>query len=279
MDIAVRLIAPKMSDALGQPVVIDNRPGAGGNIATELVAKSPADGYTLLTNGAPAAISRTLYARLGYDLLKDLEAVVLIASVPQFLVVHPSVPVKSVKDFVAMAKARRGELSYATTGSGSTPHLSAEMLRLQTGIQILHVPYRGSPQALADLIAGNVSFMFANVLSVRPHVQSGRLRALAITSAQRSPISPEVPTMAETYGGFTSGSWYALYAPTGTPQVAVMRLHDAVSTALQTPAIREKLIAQGAEILPGSPQEAAAFTRAEVAKWGKVVKASGARVN
>ena len=279
MDIAVRLIAPKMGEALGQSIIIDNRPGAGGNLAAELVARAPADGYTLLTNGAPAAISQTLYSKLGYDLLKDLDAIALIASVPQFMTVHPSLPVKTTRDFVAMAKSRRDELTYATTGSGSTPHLSAEMLRLHAGIQILHVPYRGSPQALTDLVAGNVSLMFANLLSVLPHMHSGRLRALAITSAKRSAITPAVPTVAETYPGYESGSWYALYAPAGTPKEAVQRLHEAASRALQSPEIREKFAAQGAELLPGTVQDAAAYTRAEVVKWGKVVKASGARVD
>jgi tripartite-type tricarboxylate transporter receptor subunit TctC len=279
MDIAVRLIAPKMGEALGQSVIIDNRPGAGGNLAAELVARAPADGYTLLTNGAPAAISQTLYSKLGYDLLKDLEAVALIASVPQLMVVHPSLPVKTVKDFVAMAITRHGELTYATTGSGSTPHLSAEMLKLQSGIRILHVPYRGSPQALTDLVAGNVSLMFANLLSVLPYMQSNRLRALAITSAKRSPITPSVPTVAETYAGFESGSWYGLYVPAGTPREVVTRLHEAASRALQAPEVRDKFVAQGAELLSGSPQDAAAYTRAEVVKWGKVVKASGARAD
>src|SRR5688572_23338477 len=174
VDIAVRLISPRMSEALGQQIVIDNRPGAGGNIGAELGARAPADGYTLFAGGAPAAISQTLYSKLGYDLLKDFETVALVASVPNVVVVHPSLPAKNVKDLVAIARARRGELSYASTGSGSTPHLIAEMLRMQAGIQILHVPYKGTPQAVTDLISGNVTFMFANILSVLPHTQSGR---------------------------------------------------------------------------------------------------------
>ena len=279
VDIAVRLIGPKMGDALGQSIIVDNRPGAGGNIAAELGARAPADGYTLLANGAPAAIAQTLYSKLSYDLLKDFEAVALVASVSQLLVVHPSLPAKTLKDFVTIANVRRGELTYATTGSGSTPHLTAEMLKMQTGIQILHVPYRGTPPALTDLIAGNVTFMFANILSVLPQVQNGRLRALAITSAKRSAITPNLPTVAETYPGFESGSWYALFAPSGTPKEAVTRLHDALTRAMQAPEVRDKFIAQGAEPLSGTPQDAAAYTRAEVAKWGKVVKASGARVD
>ena len=279
VDIAMRLVGPKMGETLGQSIVVDNRPGAGGNIASELAARAPADGYTLLANGAPAAISQTLYTKLAYDLLKDFEAVALIASVSQLLVIHPSLPAKSVKDLVAFAKNRRDELTYATTGSGSTPHLTTEMFKMRSGIQILHVPYKGTPPALNDLIAGNVSFMFANILTVMPHVNSGRLRALAITSAKRSAIAPQLPTVAETYPGFESGTWFALFAPTGTPKEAMARIHDAVTRALQAPEVRDKFIAQGAELLPATQQDAAAFTRAEVVKWSKVVKASGARVD
>ena len=279
VDIAVRLIAPKMSETLGQSLIVDNRAGAGGNIAAELGARAPADGYTLFAGGAPAAISQSLYAKLAYDLLKDFDPVALIGTVSTLLVVHPSLPTKNIKDFVAIANSRRGELTYATTGAGSTPHLTAEMLRLQTGIQILHVPYKGTPPALNDLIAGNVSFMFANILSVLPHVNSGRLRALAITSAKRSAIVPSLPTVAESYPGFESGSWYALFAPAGTPKDAVARVNEAVNRAMQAPEVRDKFIAQGAEPLTGTPQDAAAYTRAEVTKWAKVVKASGARVD
>ena len=279
VDIAIRLIAPKMADALGQQVVVDNRPGAGGNIGAELAARAPADGYTLFAGGAPAAISYTLYSKLSYDVLKDFEAVALVASVPNVLVVHPSLPAKNVKELVAIARARRGELSYASTGSGSSPHLIAEMLRMQSGIQMLHVPYKGTPPALTDLLAGNVTLMFANILSVLPQAQSGRLRALAITSAKRSPIAPNVPTVAETYAGFASGTWYGLMAPANTPREIITRLNDVVTRVMQLPDIRDKFLAQGAEPLSGTPQDAAAFMRAEVAKWGKVVKASGARAD
>ncbi len=279
IDIAVRLVGPKMSETLGQSIIVDNRAGAGGNIASELAARAPADGYTLLANGAPAAISQTLYSKLAYDLLKDFEAVALIASVSQLLVIHPSLPAKTLNDFVTIARSRRGELTFATTGSGSTPHLTVEMFKMRTGIQILHVPYKGTPPALNDLIAGNVSFMFANILTVMPHMNSGRLRALAITSAKRSAIAPQLPTVAETYPGFESGTWFALFAPTGTPKEAVTRIHEAVTRATQAAEVRDKFIAQGAEMLSGTPQDAAAYTRAEVTKWSKVVKASGARVD
>ena len=279
MDIAVRLVVPKMGEVLGQQIIIDNRPGAGGNLAAEMTAKAPADGYTLLTSGAPAAIAQSLYPKLGYDLLRDLEAVALIASAAQLLVVHPSLPAKTLKALVAFGKGARSELTYATTGAGSTPHLSAEMFRMQSGIRILHVPYRGTPPAMTDLVAGNVTFMFANLLSVIPQVQQGRLRAIAITSTRRSPITPDVPCVAETYPGFESGSWYALFTPAGTSRDTITRLHDAVSKALQSEDVRSKMLAQGAELLTGSQQDAQAYTRAETVKWARVVKASGAKAD
>jgi tripartite-type tricarboxylate transporter receptor subunit TctC len=278
VDIAVRLVAPKLTEALGQQFVADNRPGAGGNIGAELAARAAADGYTLLAAGAPAAISQTLYPTLRYDLLKDFEAIALVASVPSILVVHPSLPARSVRELIALARSKPGELTYASTGNGSTPHLTAEMLKMHSDIQIVHVPYKGTPAAVTDLVSGNVNFMFANSLSVLPHVQSGRLRALAISSAKRSPLSPNLPTVAETYPGFESGTWYSFVAPSGTPQDIIARLNGVVVQALQMPDVRERFQAQGADLLSGTAQEAGAFIRSEVAKWGKVVKASGARV-
>lgn len=279
IDIAFRLIAPKLAETLGQSVVVDNRPGAGGNIGAELVARAPADGYTLLGGGAPQAISQTLYSKLSYDLLKDFDAIALVASVPQLFVVHPSLPARSVKEFVALAKASKEPLNYASTGNGSSPHLIAEMLKLKAAIRMEHIPYKGTPQATADVMAGQVTFMSANVLSVLPQVESGRLRALAITSAKRSAVAPNVPAVAETYPGFEAGTWYALWAPAGTRREVIDHAHAAIVRAMQLPEISKKILALGAEPLTGTPQDAAAFTRSEIAKWGNVVKASGARVD
>ena len=278
VDITTRLVIPKLSDAFAQQFIADNRPGAAGNIGAELAARAPADGYTLLSAGAPSAISQSLYPKLNYNLIKDFEPVAFMASVPFILVVHPSLPAKNVKELVSLARGKRGALTYASTGSGSTPHLTAEILKGLTGIEIVHVPYKGTPPAVTDLISGNVTFMFANSLSVLPHVQSGRLRALAVTSAKRSATTPNLPTLAETYPGFESATWFALFAPAGTPREIVTRLNAAVNKAVQMPDVREKFSAQGAETLTGTPEQLAAYVRAEVAKWAKVVKASGAKV-
>jgi tripartite-type tricarboxylate transporter receptor subunit TctC len=278
VDITTRLVIPKLSEAFGQQFIADNRPGAAGNIGAEIAARAPNDGYTLLAGGAPQAISQTLYPKLGYSLVRDFDPVAFMASVPFMLVVHPSLPVKTVKDLVALARAKRGELTYASTGSGSTPHLTAEILKTLAGIDIVHVPYKGTPPAVTDLVAGNVTFMFANSLSVLPHVTSGRLRALAVTSAKRSAVTPSLATVAETYPGFESGTWFALFAPAGTPRDIIGRLNAATTKAVQMPDVRDKFMAQGAETMSGTPEQVGAYVRAEVAKWAKVVKASGAKV-
>ena len=277
-DITTRLVAPKLTEALGQQFIVENRAGAAGNIGAEAAARAPADGYTLLTAPASTAISQTLYPKLNYDLVKDFEPVALMAGVPFMLVVHPSLPVRNVKDLVALAKSKPGQLTYGSTGNGSSPHLTTEMLKLQTGIDIVHVPYKGTPPAVTDLLSGNITFMFANSLSVLPHVQTHRLRALAVSSARRQQSTPNLPTVAESYPGFESGTWFALLAPAGTPKEVVGRLNSTVAKVVQMPDVREKIIAQGGEPLSASPQQVAAYIRSEVAKWGKVVRASGAKV-
>jgi tripartite-type tricarboxylate transporter receptor subunit TctC len=277
-DITTRLVAPKLGETLGQQFIVDNRAGAAGNIGAEVAARSPADGYTLLTAPASSAISQTLYPKLSYDLVKDFEPIALMAGVPFMLVVHPSLPAKTVKDLVALAKAKPGQLTYGSTGNGSSPHLTTEMLKLQTGIDIVHVPYKGTPPAVTDLLSGNITFMFANSLSVLPHVHTQRLRALGVTSAKRSASTPNLPTVAESYPGFESGTWFALLAPAGTPREVIARINGAVAKVVQMPDVREKIVAQGGEPLSGTPQQVGAYIRAEVAKWGKVVRASGAKV-
>ena len=277
VDTAARMLGQRFTEAWGQQVVAENRPGAGGTIAAEQVARATPDGYTLLMTSMGHTITPAMY-KLSFDVNKDFAAISLFVQSASVLSVHPSLPVKNVKDLVAISK-RGNELTYATTGAGSSPHLTAEMLKLQSGIRILQIPYRGTPPAMTDLVAGNVSFMFGNILSVLPQVRNGRLRALAITSAKRSGITPNVPTVAETYPGFESGSWYGLFTPTGTPREAVARLHETTTRALHSPDVRDKFVAQGAELLASTQPEAQAYTRVEVAKWGKVVKASGAKAD
>ncbi len=278
-DIVTRLVTPGLTKALGQPFVVDNRAGAAGNIAAELVARSPGDGYTLLTMTASLAIGPALHRKLPFDVAKDFEPAALLASVPFVLVVHPSLPVKSARELVALAKARPGQLSFASTGMGGSPHLTGEMLRMHAKVDLLHVPYKGTPQATTDLISGQVTLMFANTLSVLPSVRSQRLRALAVTSAKRAAAAPEVPTMMEGgYADFESGTWFALAAAAGTPREVIQRLNTEVNRVLQQPDVREKLAAQGAEPMSGSVEQTAAYVRSEIIKWAKVVKASNIKV-
>ena len=278
-DITTRLFAPRLAEALKQAVVVENRAGAAGNVGAEVVARAAPDGYTLLTAPASLAISQTLYKKLPFDLVRDFQPVAMLASVPFVLVVHPSLPVRNVKDLVALARSRPGQINYASTGSGSSPHLTAEMLKMQTRIDVVHVPYKGTPLAVTDLLSGQVSFMFANALSVLPHVSSGRLRALGVSSVRRNAAMPQLPTLDESgLRGFESGTWFAVLSPAGTPREAVARLNAEIGKLTQHPDIRDKLAAQGAEALTMTPEQTGAHVRNEIAKWGKVVAASGAKV-
>jgi len=278
-DIVTRLVTPGLSKAFNHQFVVDNRAGAAGNIGAELAARAPADGYALLTATASLAISQSLYKKQPFDLIKDFDAIALMASVPFMLVVHPSMPAKSVKEFVAFARARPGQVSFASTGQGSSPHLTAEMLRMQGKLDLLHVPYKGTPQAVTDLISGQVTMMYANTLSVLPSVHSKRLRALAVTSLKRTSAAPDVPTMIESgFPSFESGTWFALVAPTGMPRDIANRLNTEVNRVVQQPDVREKLAAQGAEPMTGSVEQTAAYMRSEIEKWAKVVKASGTKI-
>ena len=279
-DISTRLVTAKLTETMRRSFVVDNRAGAAGNIGVDLAAHAAPDGYTLLSVTASAAISQSAYAKAPFDLVRNFSPVALIASAPFVLALHPSIAARSFQELVALAKSKPGQLSYATPGTGSSPHMAGELLKMETGINILHVPYKGTVPATADVIAGNVSMALANTLVALPHVKAGRLRAVAITSAKRSAIVPEIPTVAESgVRGFEAGTWYAVLAPAGTPRAIVKLLNESIVRIVQLPDVREKLALQGAEPLSGSPDEVGEFVRREVVRWGKVVKAAGVRLD
>jgi len=277
-DMLARSVSQHLSQKLKQSFVIDNRPGAGGNIGTEFVVRSPADGYTLLVDSVgPIAINQTLYKRLNYDPLKDLVPVVQIADVPNVLVVHPSLPVKNFEEFVAYAKANPGKLNYSSTGVGTSSHLSGFMLTERIGAQATHIPYKGA-DALNDLLTGRVQFMFATIPSVMAHIQAGKLRAIAVSSGKRSRSMPDVPTVAEKgFPGFEAGSWFGIFAPKGTPQAVITKVNQAVNEAL--PSLQAQMIREGADPVGGSAEQFGKFTQKEYVKWKDVVRASGASVD
>lgn len=276
VDIITRLITPKLASAFSQQFVVDNRSGAAGHIGAELAAHAPPDGYTLLLTPASIVISRSLYPKLSYDIEKDFDPVVLIASTPFVLVVHPSLPIKNVKQLIALAKAKPGELYFASTGNGSTPHLSTEVFKLRAKINITHVPYKGTPLALTDLLSGQVQMMFANMLSVLPFVKSGRLRALAVSSGKRSPAAPDLPTVAESgLPGFEAATWFGMFALAGTSKGIVTRLNAEVRKILSMPDIRERLISLGADPVGSTPEAFRAYVKSELVKWAKAAKAAG----
>jgi tripartite-type tricarboxylate transporter receptor subunit TctC len=275
VDIVTRYVTPRLAEALGQPVVIDNRGGAGGVVGAEIAAKSPADGYTLLMGTAGILTVVPFLSMVGYSVQRDFAPISVIASVPSLLVVHPSLPAKSVRELVATARSRPGAINYASTGSGTLPHLSAEFLKLRAGIDIVHVPYKGSAPAITDLLGGQVEMFFANMLSAIPHVASGRLRALAITSPKRSPALSSVPTMIEAgYAEFEASTWFGLLAPSGTAPEIVQRLHADVVKTLAGRELQQKLASEGALVVGNTPAEFAAYMRSETEKWSRVVKAA-----
>lgn len=280
VDITTRLFTPKLAEALGQPFVVDNRPGAAGNIAAEVAAKTPPDGYSILSASAPIVMSQALYSKPGFNLERDFEPIGMMASAPFILVVHPSLPAKSLKEFVALAKSRPGQMAFASTGNGSTPHLSMEMLKAQAGINLVHVPYKGTPQAVVDLLSGQVQAMFANTLSVLPHVKAGRLRALAISSAKRSAAAPELSTVAESgMPGYESGTWFGMFAPAGTPREIISRLNGEINKIVATAEMKSRLVAQGADPISVTPEQFRAFVKNELARWGKIVKTVGIKID
>jgi tripartite-type tricarboxylate transporter receptor subunit TctC len=279
-DLLARAAAQKLSEAWGQQVIVDNRPGAAGNIGAELVAKSAPDGYTLLMGTVGThAINASLYAKMPYDHVKDFTPVILVAGVPNVLVVNPQVPVNSVPEVIAYAKANPGKLNFASSGSGTSIHLSGELFKTMTGVQMTHVPYKGSAPALTDLIGGQVQLMFDNLPSSLAFIKAGKLRAIAVTSTTRSAALPDVPTVADTVPGFEASSWFGILGPAGTPRDIVMKINGETAKWLASPDAKEKLAAQGANVASGTPEDFAKHIQAETAKWAKVVKESGAKVD
>ncbi len=278
-DIMARLVAQKLSDNFGQQVVVDNRPGASGIIGTDIVAKAQPDGYTVLMMSLTLTVNPSLFKKLPYNTEKDLTPVTAVASAPLMLVTHPSLPVKSVREFIAYAKANPGKLNFGSGGPGTTPHLAGEMLKTMAGIQVIHVPYKGGAPALADLVGGQIQFMCENIPGTLPFVKAGRLRALAITDRKRSPLLPEMPTLDESgLKGYEIVGWNGLFVPAGTPPAIVNKLHAAVVKALALPDVRERLATMGADGIGNTPQQFTAFIKSEIAKWAKVVKDAGIRI-
>ena len=279
-DILARTIGQKLGEAVGQQVVIDNRPGAGGNIGAEAAAKSAPDGYTIFMSTTSQAISASLYSKLNYDLVRDFAPITQAVNSTNLLVVHPSLPVRSVKELIALAKARPGELNYGTAGNGTPPHMTGELFNSYTGVKLQHVPYKGGAPAIADLLGGQITIMFDNVPPLLPHVQAGKMRPLAVTSLKRISVLRDVPTLDEAgLKGFDSVAWNGVLAPAGTPKEIVARLNSEILRILSLPDVRERLSSQGADPVGGTPEQFAALIRSEIQKWAKVVKDSGAKVD
>lgn len=275
VDIVARGLAPRLSEQWKQQVIVDNRPGAGTILGTELAARSPADGYTLLLGNTAHAINATLHKKLPFDPVRDFEPITLVATQPSVLVLHPSVPAKSVKELIALAKSKPGQLNYASSGSGTPPHLSAAMFSNMTGAQLTHVPYKGAAPALTDLLGGQVQLMFATIISVGPHLQSGRLRPIAVTSVKRSAALPDLPTVAEAgVPGFEATAWFMLFGPAKLPRALVDRIYRDASDVLARKDVKDRFAHEGAETVGSTPPQALDYLKKEIARWGKVVAAA-----
>jgi tripartite-type tricarboxylate transporter receptor subunit TctC len=280
VDIAARTIGQKLSETFGQQIIVDNRPGAAGNIGMEIAARAAPDGYTLIMSSAgPVAMNPGLYPALPFDPLKDFAPVALAASTVYALVVPAALPVKSVKDLIALAKAQPGKLTYASSGVGGPPHLAFELMQLTAGIRMIHVPYKGAGPALADLLGGQVTAFFADLIAARPHLASGRLRALGVSSAQRAPSAPDVPTIAEAgLPGYEATGWSGVLAPAGTPRAIIQKLNAEIVRVLPLPDVKERLAGDGSEFGKNTPEQFARFIRAELEKWRKVIKTANVRL-
>lgn len=278
-DIVARIITPKLSEALGQPVIIDNRPGANGIVGSEIAARATPDGYTMILEAVEHVINASTYAKLPYDTIKDFGPVGLVAAHSLVLIVPPSFPAGSVKELAALARSRPGELNFGSWGQGSLAHLSGELFKNSAGIQMTHVPYKGAPQAIIDMLGGRLPLMFTTMPTGAPQVKQGKLRGLAVTNREREPLLPEVPTMIESgYPGFEVDSWRGLYVPAGTPKAIITRLNRELVKVLQMPDVKERIVAAGFAPVSGTPEALDAFGRAELAKWSKVAKSAGVRI-
>ena len=279
-DIYARVIGARLGEAWGQPILVENRTGAGGTIAAEAVAKSPPDGYTLVMGSVGThAVNASLFARLPYDPVKDFAAVALVLEAEGLLVVHPAVPAQSIADLVALARAKPGALSFASAGMGTASHLAGELFKSMARVEMTHVPYKGNVPAITDLLAGQTALLFATMPTVLPHARAGKLRALATIGASRAAATPELPTVGEALPGFEVNNWIGLFAPAGTPGEIVRRWNAEVTRVMQSSDIQARLPAEGARFAPLTPEQFAAFVKAEIAKWAPVVKASGAKAD
>ena len=279
-DVLARIVGQRLTERLGQQVVVDNRTGAGTIIATEIVARAAPDGYTLLMATPPLAVAPSLYAKLPFDPARDFAAVTNIAGTSNVLVVHPAVPAQSVKQLVALAKAQPGKLAYGSSGTGGASHLAMELFRSMAGIEIVHVPYKGGAVAVTDLLGGRLQLLFANLTTIQPHLKTGRARALAIGTAQRSPLAPDLPTVAEAgLAGYEANNWNGVVVPAGTPAAVVERLHREIVAVIAEPAMRERLLASAFEPIGDTPAQFARYLAAERVKWGKVVREAGIRAD
>ena len=281
LDTVARLLGQKVGEALGQPVVVDNKPGAGGNIGADIVAKSPPDGYTILMGAvATHAINPTLYASIPYDPVRDFTPITQVASTPNVLVVNPAVPANDVRSFIAYAKAHPGKLNFGSGSTGSAGHLAGELFNAQAGVKMTHVPYKGAAPAMQDLLGGRIDLMFDNLASSMAQVKAGKVRALAVTTAKRSSLAPQLPTIAESgLPDFDISTWFGVFAPAGVPRPVVERLHAELTRALAAPDVRERMLALGAEPVGDRPEEFAAYIGREAEKYARVIRASGAKVD
>jgi tripartite-type tricarboxylate transporter receptor subunit TctC len=277
-DLLARVVSQKLAEFWGQQVIVDNRPGASGMIGAEQVARAAPDGHTLLMVPVTFAVIPSMLPKMPYDTERDLAPVAQVAAAPFILVVHPTLPVKTVKDLVALARSRPGQINYASASPGGMPHLAGELFNGMAGVRMVHIPYKGAAPATTDLVGGHVLLMFNNMLSAMPHVKSGRLRAVAVTSARRSGALPELPTIAETLPGYEASGWYGSFAPAATPRELIAKINGDMNRAMRLPEVAQRLAGDGVEAVNVTPEQFATYLRQEVAKWGKVARAAGAKM-